>query len=141
MTNFHVFERWKSENSVIRLEFVGGNISVTFTGCILYLSWSELRLGKLDDEVSISLSNVRMNYFEKVDGSVESQSFFQQNFFSAVRLDTRTGIICMLYELRNPLMKKASGYYGTPPDITMRTTQISLPTEKIKSNLPSNLKK
>jgi hypothetical protein len=101
MSGYELFERWERENAILRAEFVSGNISVTFTGRVIYQSATELRLARFDDEMSISLFFAKVKFFNKVEGSPATVSHFQDNYASVVRITTDAGATCMVYELRN----------------------------------------
>jgi hypothetical protein len=103
-----LFEKWKQNNAVIRAEFVAGNISVAFTGRVLSHSSTELCLSRFDDEMSVSLFCAKLDYFDEVEGSPEAQDFFRRNYFCAVRVVTDAGVTCMVYEVRNPMLKRAA---------------------------------
>ena len=103
-----LFEKWKQDNAVIRAEFVAGNISVAFTGHVLSHKSTELRLSRFDDEMSISLFCAKLDYFDNIVGSPEAQAFFRRNYFCAVRVVTDAGVTCMVYEVRNPMLKRAA---------------------------------
>jgi hypothetical protein len=103
-----LFERWKRDDVIVRAEFVSGNISVAFTGQVVYHSSTELRLARFDDEMSISLFAAALDFFDKIEGSAEAKIFFQRNYFCAVRILTDAHTTCMVYEVRNPMLKRAA---------------------------------
>jgi hypothetical protein len=47
MPKYELFEKWQREKATVRADFVSGNISVTFTGRVVYHSPTELRLARL----------------------------------------------------------------------------------------------
>ena len=98
---YEIFEKWEKEQSIVRAEFVSGCISATFTGRVIYQSMTELRLAKLDDEMSISLFFGEVNVFDQIRGEPAAVTKFQTEYTSAVRIVTDAGASCIVYELRS----------------------------------------
>jgi hypothetical protein len=102
MSEHALFEKWEKERATLRVEFVGGHISATFTGHLVYQSLTELRLARSDDEISISLFYGDIDIFENVEGSANAVARFNQEYVRAARIVTDAGASCMIYELRDP---------------------------------------
>ncbi|HEU5239810.1 MAG TPA: hypothetical protein VFU37_21945 [Pyrinomonadaceae bacterium] len=102
MSGYSLFEKWEKERSMLRVEFVGGHISATFTGHVVYQSGTELRLARLDDEISISLFFGKIDIFDAVGGAPNAVARFNQEYVCAARVITDAGASCMIYELRDP---------------------------------------
>ncbi|HEV8369556.1 MAG TPA: hypothetical protein VGQ39_16490 [Pyrinomonadaceae bacterium] len=97
---YEIFEKWEKEQSIVRAEFVSGGISATFTGRVIYQSMTELRLARLDDEMSISLFFGEVNVFAQIRGEPAAVTRFQAEYAVAVRIVTDSGASCIVYELR-----------------------------------------
>ena len=104
MPGHSLFERWEKERATLRVEFVGGHISATFTGHVVYHSGTELRLARADDEISISLFFGDIDVFENVEGAANAVARFNQEYVRAARVITDAGASCMIYELRGPTL-------------------------------------
>jgi len=102
MPGHALFERWEKERATLRVEFVGGHISATFTGRVVYQSLTELRLARSDDEISISLFYGDIDVFDNVKGKADAAARFRQEYVCAARVITDAGASCVIYELRDP---------------------------------------
>ena len=104
MPGHSLFEKWQNERAGLRVEFVGGHISATFTGHVVYQSRTELRLARADDEISISLFFGDIDIFDNIEGSPNAVARFNQEYVRAARVITDAGASCMIYELRVPTL-------------------------------------
>ena len=104
MPGHSIFEKWEKERATLRVEFVGGHISATFTGHIVYQSLTELRLARADDEISISLFFGDIDIFDNIEGPADTVARFNDEYVRAARVITDAGASCMIYELRVPTL-------------------------------------
>jgi hypothetical protein len=100
MAGYELFARWERDEAILRAEFVGGRVGLTFTGRVIYHSLTELRLARFDDVMSISLLFGELKFFNEVEGHAAAVAHFRDNYVCGVRIITDAGASCVIYELR-----------------------------------------
>lgn len=97
--NEDLIARWSRDRTFLRVEAVGANIALSFTGVLLRHSPTELVFGRNSDELSVSTFFGRHSLTE---GPAEpDESGFWQTYRRVVQVNTDGGAQCHIYELRD----------------------------------------
>ncbi len=90
---------WLQQNTFVRVEVVGANVSLSFTGVLARYSTTEIVIARGSDELSISTFFGSCSVTEGPE--VADQPGFWDVYRRVVHVTTDGGAQCHLYELRD----------------------------------------
>ena len=90
--------RWSRDHTFLRVEAIGANIALSFTGTLVRYSSIELVFGRNSDELSVSTF---FGTYRVSEGPAEPDaSGFWHTYRRVVQVNTDGGAQCHIYELR-----------------------------------------
>ncbi|NQD36090.1 hypothetical protein HPT27_03575 [Permianibacter sp. IMCC34836] len=97
--NEDLLARWKRNHTFLRVEVVGANVALSFTGVLERYSPTEIVVSRNSDELSISTF---CGAYSINEGPIEPDpEGFWQTYRRVVQVTTDGGAQCHIYELRN----------------------------------------